>query len=53
MFMREQLGILVEEGGVLQDAYLVDQSSFNHLDTFFELSRQNAGRMFREMEFDF
>jgi hypothetical protein len=51
--MREQVGTLVDEGGELQDAYLIDQSAYNHLDTFFELSRRNAGRIFREMEFDF
>ena len=53
VFMREKLAVLVEEGGTLQDAYNVDQSPFSHLDTYFELARQNAGRMFREMEFDF
>ena len=53
VYMREKLAVLVEEGGTLQDAYNVDQSPFSHLDTYFELARQNAGRMFREMEFDF
>jgi glyoxylase-like metal-dependent hydrolase (beta-lactamase superfamily II)/rhodanese-related sulfurtransferase len=53
VYMREQVGTLVDEGGELQDAYLIDQSAYNHLDTFFELSRRNAGRIFREMEFDF
>ena len=52
-FMRSQVAVLIEQGGELQDAYNIDQSGYNHLDTFFELSRQNAGRIFREMEFDF
>lgn len=53
VYMREKVAALVEAGGVLQDAYLIDQSSFSHLDTYFELKRQNAGMIFREMEFDF
>ena len=52
-YMRERLAALIEDGGTLQDAYLVDQSPFSHLDTYFELKRQNAGTIFREMEFDF
>ncbi len=53
VYMRERIRALVEDGGTLQDAYLVDQSPFSHLDTYFELKRQNAGTIFREMEFDF
>ena len=53
IYMREKVVDLVEEGGALQDAYLIDQSRFSHLDTYFELKRQNAGRIFRELEFDF
>ncbi len=53
-YMRGEMALLVEEGGDLQDAYKkVDQSDYSHLDTYFELARQNAGRIFREMEFDF
>jgi glyoxylase-like metal-dependent hydrolase (beta-lactamase superfamily II)/rhodanese-related sulfurtransferase len=53
IYMREKVAALVEAGGALQDAYLIDQSQFSHLDTYFELKRQNAGTIFREMEFDF
>ena len=53
IYMREKVAALVEEGGELQDAYLIDQSPFSHLDTYFELKRQNAGMIYREMEFDF
>ena len=53
VYMRERIRALVEDGGTLQDAYLVDQSPFSHLDTYFELKRQNAGTIFREMEFEF
>ena len=52
-FMRDQIGAILEEEGDMQDAYKIDQSSYSHLDTYFELSRQNAGRIYREMEFEF
>lgn len=50
-YMRDAIGQLIDEGGGLLDAYAVDQSAYAHLDTFDELARQNAGRIFREMEF--
>ncbi len=51
MYMREQIGKIVEEGGSLQDAYAIDQSAYAHLPTFKILAKQNAGRIFRAMEF--
>ena len=51
VYMREKVGALIEEGGYLEQAYEIDQSPFQHLDTFEELARRNAGRIFREMEF--
>lgn len=50
--MRKVIGEIIEDGGDLQAAYKVDQSAFSHLDTFDILDRQNAGRIFREMEFE-
>ncbi len=50
--MRKEIGSVLEQGGSLEDAYTIDQSNFVHLDTFFELSRSNAGQIFREMEFE-
>lgn len=52
-FMRDEIAKIIENNGELQDAYKIDQSQFSHLDTFFELAQQNAGRMYREMEFEF
>ena len=52
-FLSDRIRELIENDGTLQDAYLIDQSSFDHLDTYFELARQNAGRVFRYMEFEF
>jgi ketol-acid reductoisomerase len=44
--------IVLEEGGYLEQAYEIDQSPYAHLDTFEELAKQNAGRIFRQMEFE-
>lgn len=51
-FMREKMAELIDNGGDLQGAYKVDQSAFEHLDTYEFLARQNAGRIFRSMEFE-
>ena len=52
VYMRGQMKQLLESGGSLDEAYQVDQSAYSGLDTFFELSRRNAGRIFRAMEFE-
>lgn len=43
---------MLDAGGELQDSYNVDQSPYTHLDTFEELAKRNAERVFREMEFE-
>ncbi len=53
VYMREKIGEVIDAGGDLQDAYDIDQSRYSHLDTYHELAKQNAGRIFREMEFEF
>lgn len=52
VYMRNEVTKVLDSSGELQDAYQIDQSSYSHLDTYFELARQNAGRVFREMEFE-
>jgi glyoxylase-like metal-dependent hydrolase (beta-lactamase superfamily II)/rhodanese-related sulfurtransferase len=52
VYMRERVGGVIEEGGDLQAAYAIDQSPYSHLDTFEFLATQNAGRIFRAMEFE-
>jgi glyoxylase-like metal-dependent hydrolase (beta-lactamase superfamily II)/rhodanese-related sulfurtransferase len=52
IYMRERIGELIEDGGDLQAAYQVDQSPYAHLDTFRELAKLNADRIFRAMEFE-
>lgn len=51
--VREKLAEVLDNGGDLQDAYNIDQSAYSHLDTYDILAAQNAGRIFRAMEFDF
>jgi len=53
VFMRERIGEVIDNGGDLQKAYQIDQSPYEHLDTYYELARRNAGRIFQEMEFEF
>ncbi|WP_322521393.1 MBL fold metallo-hydrolase [Guyparkeria halophila] len=53
VFLRTEIGRIIDEGGSLQDAYELDQSQFSHWHTFDELAGQNAGRVFQKMEFEF
>ncbi|MBM2322172.1 MULTISPECIES: MBL fold metallo-hydrolase [Marivita] len=50
--LRAKIGAHIEEGGDLASAYYVDQSNWEHLDTFEELATKNAGRVFEEMEWE-
>lgn len=52
VYMRKQVGDILDDDGSAQDAYKIDQSAYSHLDTFNELALQNAGRIFRSMEFE-
>ncbi len=52
VYLRERIGALIEDGGDLQAAYQIDQSPYAHLDTFRELAKRNADRIFRAMEFE-
>lgn len=45
----EVMRVLANDLG-LQGAYEIDQSAYEHLDTFDELALKNAGRMYRQME---
>jgi glyoxylase-like metal-dependent hydrolase (beta-lactamase superfamily II) len=50
--LRARVAEVLENGGTLEDAYKVDQSAYLHLHTADELARLNAGRVFRDMEFE-
>lgn len=50
-FLRGKVAEVMKNGGSLNDAYNIDQSSFSYLDTYHDLYKRNAGMVFREMEF--
>ncbi|MFK8077835.1 MAG: MBL fold metallo-hydrolase [Granulosicoccus sp.] len=52
IYMRKQIGSILDDGGSLIDAYNIDQNAYRHLDTFDELAGLNADRIFRAMEFE-
>lgn len=52
VYLREQIGEHLDNGGDLADAYYVDQSPYAHLHTFDELATRNAGRVYEQMEFE-
>ena len=52
VWLRARIREHIDEGGELIDAYYVDQSPFEHLDTFEELGTRNAGRVFEQMEWE-
>lgn len=52
VYLRKKIKQVLDRGGSLKDAYYVDQSPYSHLDTFNELAKRNAGRVFEQMEFE-
>ena len=52
VYLRGKIRDHLDNGGTLDDAYYVDQSSYKHLDTFEELATKNAGYVYVEMEFE-
>jgi len=52
VYLRSKVRELLDRGGDLQQAYEIDQTPYAHLDTFNELAKRNAGRVFTQMEFE-
>ena len=52
IYLRAQIGALLDRGGGLAEAYYIDQSPYARLGTFQELATKNAGRVFEQMEFE-
>ena len=50
--MRQEVERILKEIGGLEQAYKIDPSAFAQLDTFRELARINADRIFHAMEFE-
>lgn len=51
-FLQDHARKLLDEDLGLEEAYEIDQSAYRHLDTFEELAKKNAGRIFQELEAD-
>jgi glyoxylase-like metal-dependent hydrolase (beta-lactamase superfamily II) len=52
LYVRAEVERILDEDGDLQQAYEMDLSAYEHLDTFTDLAKQNIGRIFRAMEFE-
>lgn len=52
VYLRAKVRKLLDDGGSLADSYKLDQSPYQHLDTFNELAARNAERVYRQMEFE-
>ncbi len=50
-YLRDQIQEILDNDGDLTDAYKIDMSAYEHLDTYRELGRQNIARVFKQMEF--
>lgn len=50
--LRQKVSEVLENDGDLAEAFYVDQERWRLLDTFEELAKRNAGRVFEEMEFE-
>ncbi len=51
-YVRQQIAKILAEDGDLQQAYEMDLSAYEQLDTFSDLAKQNIGRIYRAMEFE-
>jgi glyoxylase-like metal-dependent hydrolase (beta-lactamase superfamily II) len=51
-YLQDEARKLLDEDLGLDEAYMIDQSAYRHLDTFEELAKKNAGRIFQELEAD-
>ena len=52
VYMREKILEIIDNDGGLNDAYEIDMSAYEHLDTFKELGKQNIARLFKQLEFE-
>jgi glyoxylase-like metal-dependent hydrolase (beta-lactamase superfamily II)/rhodanese-related sulfurtransferase len=52
VYMRTQIEKILDDDGGLNEAYEMNLSAYEHLDTFKELAKQNIARLFGQMEFE-
>ena len=50
--LRAKVSEILDNGSDLAEAFYIDQERWRSLDTFEELAKRNAGRVFEEMEFE-
>jgi rhodanese-related sulfurtransferase/glyoxylase-like metal-dependent hydrolase (beta-lactamase superfamily II) len=50
--LRTGIANIIEDDGDMTDAYNMDMSKYEHLDTYKELGKQNISRVFKQMEFE-
>jgi glyoxylase-like metal-dependent hydrolase (beta-lactamase superfamily II)/rhodanese-related sulfurtransferase len=51
-YLREKILEVIDNDGGLNEAYEIDMSPYEHLDTFKELGKQNVSRLFKQLEFE-
>jgi glyoxylase-like metal-dependent hydrolase (beta-lactamase superfamily II) len=52
VFLREEVEKILDDDGGLYEAYNIDQSAYRDWGTYNELHKQNAERIFKQMEFE-
>ena len=52
VYMRTEVGKILENDGELKEAYMIDQSAYAEFDTFKFLAQRNADLLFRTMEME-
>jgi rhodanese-related sulfurtransferase/glyoxylase-like metal-dependent hydrolase (beta-lactamase superfamily II) len=52
VYLRKKVLEVLDNDGGLADAYNIDQSAYEHLDTYKELAKQNVARLFKQLEFE-
>ena len=52
VYMRTKIEEILDEDGGLNEAYEMDLSMYEHMDTFKELAKQNIAILFGQMEFE-
>ncbi len=52
VYLRKEVLKILENGGDLIDAYNIDQSAYEHLDTFKELAKRNVATLYKQLEFE-
>ncbi|MES9905293.1 MAG: sulfurtransferase, partial [Sedimenticola sp.] len=52
IFLRQEIGKLIENDGDVLEAVKIDQSRFSYLEVFEQIAGRNAQAVFTQMEFE-